>query len=220
MLIRFSRVRPFAALWTVVRQALLSKGFSRKEYWSGLPGPPPGDLPNPGTESESPVSPAMQADSLPNILYRIYSVYFSTFFIEYTKKKTNPNFFYICLFQIKIRSRYTCCKCESEAEWCTRNSQRRRRWGGGGFGFGGFILGGRGWGFRRGSGVNQEDEGWSQGELALRRRPMPLLQGFSKWGPQPVASSITWKLVTNENSSPTHRTLNRKRGFFSFFFLF
>ena len=68
MLIRFSRVRPFAALWTVACQALLSKGFSRKEYWSGLPGPPPGDLPNPGTESESPVSPAMQADSLPLML--------------------------------------------------------------------------------------------------------------------------------------------------------
>ena len=36
-------------------------GFSRQEYWSGLPFPPPGDLPNPGTE---PRSPAMQADSL------------------------------------------------------------------------------------------------------------------------------------------------------------
>ena len=89
----FGRVRPFATLWTVARQALLSKGFSRKEYQSGLPGPPPGDLPNPGTEPESPVSPAMQADSLPNILYRIYSVYFSIFFIEYTKKKkTQPKF--------------------------------------------------------------------------------------------------------------------------------
>ena len=53
-----------------------------------------------------------------------------------------------------------------------------------------------------------------------KRRPMPLLLGFSKWGPQPVALSITWKLVTNENSSPTHPTLNRKRGFFPFFFLF
>ena len=37
-------------------------GFSRQEYWSGLPFPPPGDLPDPGTE---PVSPALQADSLP-----------------------------------------------------------------------------------------------------------------------------------------------------------
>ena len=103
MLIRFSRVRPFAALWTVACQALLSKGFSRKEYWSGLPGPPPGDLPNPGTESESPVSPAMQADSLPNILYRTYSVYFSTFFIEYTKKKKPTQISFIYVF-FKSRS--------------------------------------------------------------------------------------------------------------------
>ena len=41
----FSRVQLFAVLWTVARQAPLSIGFSREEYWSGLPGPPPGDLP-------------------------------------------------------------------------------------------------------------------------------------------------------------------------------
>ena len=44
--------------------APLSMGFSRQEYWSGLPFPPPGDLPDPGTEPKSPVSPALQADSL------------------------------------------------------------------------------------------------------------------------------------------------------------
>ena len=92
MLIRFSRVRPFATLWTVAHQAPLSMGFSRQEYWSGLPCPPPGDLPDPGAEPESPVSPVMQADSLPNILYRIYLVYFSIFCKEYTKKKTQPKF--------------------------------------------------------------------------------------------------------------------------------
>ena len=48
--------------WAVARQAPLSMGFSRQEDWSGLPGPPPGDLPNPGIKSRSP---AMQADSLP-----------------------------------------------------------------------------------------------------------------------------------------------------------
>ena len=37
-------------LWTVVRQALLSMGFSRQEYWHGFPCPPPGDLPDPGIE--------------------------------------------------------------------------------------------------------------------------------------------------------------------------
>ena len=47
--------------WTVAYQAPLSMGFSRQEYWSGLPFPSPKDLPNPGTE---PRSPALQADSL------------------------------------------------------------------------------------------------------------------------------------------------------------
>ena len=47
---------------TVAHQAPLSMGFSRQEYWSGLPSPSPGDLPDPGTE---PGSPALQADSLP-----------------------------------------------------------------------------------------------------------------------------------------------------------
>ena len=43
----------------------LTLGFSRQEYWSGLPYPPPGDLPHPGIEPMSPASPAMQEDSLP-----------------------------------------------------------------------------------------------------------------------------------------------------------
>ena len=46
-------------------QALLSLGFPRQEYWSGLPSPPPGDLPDPGIEPTFPASPALQADSLP-----------------------------------------------------------------------------------------------------------------------------------------------------------
>ena len=56
-------VRLFAALWTVAHQAPLSMGLSRQEYWSGLPFPPPGDLPNPGIK---PKSLALQADSLPS----------------------------------------------------------------------------------------------------------------------------------------------------------
>ena len=47
--------------WTIARQAPLSMGFSRQEYWSGLPFPSPKDLPDPGIE---PRSPALQADSL------------------------------------------------------------------------------------------------------------------------------------------------------------
>ena len=50
MLSRFSRVRLFATPWTVARQAPLSMGFSRQEYWSGLPCPPPGDFPDSGIE--------------------------------------------------------------------------------------------------------------------------------------------------------------------------
>ena len=50
---------------TVACQAPLSMGFSRQEYWSGLPLPSPGDLPDPGVE---PKSPALQADSLPTEL--------------------------------------------------------------------------------------------------------------------------------------------------------
>ena len=49
-------------VWTVACQAPLPMGFSRQEYLSGLPFPPPGDLPDPGID---PGSPALQADSLP-----------------------------------------------------------------------------------------------------------------------------------------------------------
>ena len=54
-----SCVQLFATLWTVARQAPLSKGFPRQENWNGLPFPPPGDLPDPGIEPVSPVSPAL-----------------------------------------------------------------------------------------------------------------------------------------------------------------
>ena len=57
-------VRLFATPWTVARQAPLSMGFSRQEFWSGLPFPSPGD-PYPRIEPESP---ALQADSLPSKL--------------------------------------------------------------------------------------------------------------------------------------------------------
>ena len=57
------RVRLFATPWTIAQQAPPSMGFSRQEYWSGLPFPSPGDLSNPGIE---PGSPALQADALPS----------------------------------------------------------------------------------------------------------------------------------------------------------
>ena len=64
MLRHFSCVRFFATPWTIAHQAPLSMGFFRQEYYSGLPGPPPGDLANPGIEPASPETPALQADSL------------------------------------------------------------------------------------------------------------------------------------------------------------
>ena len=54
----------FVMLWTVACQAPLSMGLSQQEYWSGLPIPTPGALPDPGIEPVSPESPALQAVSL------------------------------------------------------------------------------------------------------------------------------------------------------------
>ena len=56
-----SRVQLFVTPWTVAYQVPLSMGFSRQEYWRGLPFPSPGDLPDPGIELRSP---ALQADAL------------------------------------------------------------------------------------------------------------------------------------------------------------
>ena len=56
-----SRVRLFETLWTAAYQAPLSMRFSRQKYWSGLPFPSPGDLPNPGIE---PGSPVLESDAL------------------------------------------------------------------------------------------------------------------------------------------------------------
>ena len=62
MLLLFSHhvvFNSFATTWTVAHQAPLSMGFSRQEYWSGLPHPPPGDLPDPGPEPTPLKSPAL-----------------------------------------------------------------------------------------------------------------------------------------------------------------
>ena len=59
MVSHVSHVRLFASPWTVARQAPLSTGFSRQDSWSGLPCPPPGDLPDPGTEPTSLMSPVL-----------------------------------------------------------------------------------------------------------------------------------------------------------------
>ena len=59
-----SHTQLFATPWTIALESPLSMGFPRQEYWSGLPFPPLGDLPNPAIKPVSPVSPALQVDSL------------------------------------------------------------------------------------------------------------------------------------------------------------
>ena len=60
-LVVYSLVTP----WTIPCQAPLSMGFSQQEYWSVLPCPPPGNLPDPGIQLATLVAPALKADSLP-----------------------------------------------------------------------------------------------------------------------------------------------------------
>ena len=67
VLCHFSHVWLFATLWTVAQQAPQSMGFSGQEYWSGLPCPPPRDLPNPGIEPMSLTSPVLAGGSLPSV---------------------------------------------------------------------------------------------------------------------------------------------------------
>ena len=59
MLNCFSCVQLFVILWSIDHQAPLSMRFSKQEYWSGLPFPSPGDLPDPGFEPISPAPPAL-----------------------------------------------------------------------------------------------------------------------------------------------------------------
>ena len=100
LLSRFSRVRLFQTLWTVAHQAPLSMGFSRKEYWSRLPFPYRGDLPDPVIK---PGSPALQADSLwsqppktdrINQLYNVCSTHF-LFQIRFSKNELIYHFTFI-----------------------------------------------------------------------------------------------------------------------------
>ena len=65
MLSHFNCVQLFATLWSIAHHVPLSMGFSRQEYWSGLPFPASGDLSDPGIKPKSPVSPALHVDSLP-----------------------------------------------------------------------------------------------------------------------------------------------------------
>ena len=79
----FSCVQLFATLWTRAHQASLSMGFSRQEYWSGLPCPPPGDVPDLGVEPASLTSPALAGrffissaiwEALTSLVYTTFSL--------------------------------------------------------------------------------------------------------------------------------------------------
>ena len=86
MLSCFSQVQLFATLWTVTCQAPLSTGFSKQEYWSGLPcPPPPGDLPDPGIEPASLTSPELAGrffttnatwEALPGLKHQLFTQHF------------------------------------------------------------------------------------------------------------------------------------------------
>ena len=67
-----SHVQLFVTSWAIFHQAPLSMGFSRQEYWSGLPFPSPGGLPNPRIKPTCPVSLALAMDSLPTWEADIY----------------------------------------------------------------------------------------------------------------------------------------------------
>ena len=76
----FSCCKLFVILWTVACQASLSMGFSRLEYWSGLPDPSPGDLPNPGIKPASLISPALAGGFfITNVTWEAPEIYYGMF---------------------------------------------------------------------------------------------------------------------------------------------
>ena len=76
----FSHILLFAVRWSVVCQAPLSTGFSRQKYWSGLPFPPPGDLPDPGIEPSSPNSTIENNACCGLVIYGLYFVEVGPFY--------------------------------------------------------------------------------------------------------------------------------------------
>ena len=86
----FSCVQFFMTLWTIAHQAPLSMGFSRREQWSGLPFPTPGDLPDPGIEPVSLMSPALAGGLFTTSATWVISQYFTGL-----ENKVHFNIFYI-----------------------------------------------------------------------------------------------------------------------------
>ena len=98
LLAQLSHVWLYETPWTVAHQAPLSMGFSRQQYWSGLPFPSPWDLPNSGTE---PGSLALQADSLPSKRLRGLRIYIFNQLSTWIPGRNEARWrlsFQICLF--------------------------------------------------------------------------------------------------------------------------
>ena len=86
MLSHFSHVQLCGTLWTVALQTPLSMGFSRQEYWSGLPCPPPGDLSKPGIKPASLMSPAFVGFFTTNVTWKAPSGTLASCFIKLSLK--------------------------------------------------------------------------------------------------------------------------------------
>ena len=93
----FDSLRPYVA-----HQSPLSMGFSRQEYWSGLPCPPPGNLPDPGIKPLSPASPALQADSLTLSHWGLFYFFFTIFTFKYCK-------YWLLVSKRNFKSYHCCC---------------------------------------------------------------------------------------------------------------
>ena len=89
----FSCIRLFVTLWTSARQG----GFSRQEYWSGLPCPPPGNLPDPGIESLSPMFP-----EIAGVVFACLFVFTTIATWEATKKQPTNSIQFLSNYQWQI----------------------------------------------------------------------------------------------------------------------
>ena len=103
MISHFSHVQVFVTLWTVAHQAPLSMGFSRQEYWSGLPCPLPGDLPNAEIEPTALTCHAL-ADKFLTIStnWEAHIIYCITLQVEYEAVPNNQNAWVFTVGEINV----------------------------------------------------------------------------------------------------------------------